>query len=209
LRARAVVVATQPHVGAGLLAGLDADAADAVAGIEAPPLAVVFLGYARRQVAHPLDGLGYLTPRREGRLLNGAQFCSTMFPGRAPAGHVAVAGYVGGARAPEAARLSADDLVDLARQELADLIGARGAPCVARVRHWPLGLPQYRTDHGARIARLRAAEARRPGLFVTGNYFAGPAIAACLGLAAETAAKADRFLAQTEERRQARSASMA
>ena len=195
LDARAVVLATQPHVAAELLEPLDAEAAGAVGGIAAPPLAVVFLGYRRGQVAHPLDGVGFLAPRGEGRGLTGAQFCSTMFPGRAEAGHVTIAAYVGGARAPDLARLPTADLVALAREALGELLGARGAPTVARVRQWPLGLPQYAPGHDRRIAALDAAARARPGLFLAGNYFRGPSIAACLAQAEETGARVHDFLA--------------
>jgi len=192
--AKAVVIATQPHVAAALLDGLDAPAAEAAAAIAAPPLAVVFLGYRRAAVAHPLDGLGYLTPAREGRAINGALFPSTLFPHRAPSGHVAIASYVGGARAPDLALAPAAELVALARAEFADLLGARGEPVVARLRQWPLGLPQYRPGHGDLVAALRGLEQRVPGLFATGNYFAGPSIAACLAEAGETAARVDGHL---------------
>ncbi|MFQ5765909.1 MAG: protoporphyrinogen oxidase, partial [Rhodospirillales bacterium] len=192
--ASAVVVATQPHVAAALLESIDATAAEAAAAIDAPPLAVVFLGYRREQVAHALDGLGYLTPRREGRALSGALFCSTMFAGRAPEGHVALAGYLGGCRAPGLAGLPAGELVRLARAEFHDLLGVRGDPVVARVRQWPRGLPQYRVGHGRVVAALRGVEQSHPGLFVTGNYFTGPGVAACLAEAKEAAARADGHL---------------
>jgi oxygen-dependent protoporphyrinogen oxidase len=117
-----------------------------------------------------------------------------MFPGRAPEGCVAIAGYFGGARSPDLARLPEDDLIGLARQEFGDLIGARGAPVVARVKHWPLGLPQYEIGHLERTACLRDAEKRTPGLFVTGNYFDGPSVAACLGQAEKTARAVHGYL---------------
>jgi oxygen-dependent protoporphyrinogen oxidase len=195
LAARAVVIATQPHVAAGLLEHLDAAAAEAAGAIAAPPLAVVFLGYRRGQVDHPLDGLGYLTPARGGRALSGSLFCSTMFPGRAPEGHVALAGYIGGARAPEAALAAPGDLIAAARAEFRDLLGARGDPVVARVRQWPRGLPQYQLGHGARAAALGGLEARSPGLFVTGNYFEGPSVDACVAQASGAAARVHDFLA--------------
>lgn len=194
VEARAVILATQAHVAAQLLGRLEGDAAAAAGEIHAPPLAVVFLGYRREQVDHPLDGLGFLAPHAEGRHLTGAQFCSTMFPGRAPAGFVAVAAFVGGARAPDLARLPPGGLVDLGRSEFRELIGARGEPAVARVRHWPRGLPQYHLGHERLVTAVRAAEQSRPGLFVTGNYLAGPSVAACLGQACETSRRADKFL---------------
>jgi oxygen-dependent protoporphyrinogen oxidase len=196
LDARSVVIATQPHVAAALLDGLDASAMEAAAAIPAPPLAVVFLGYRREQVDHPLDGLGYLTPAREDRALTGALFCSTMFPDRAPEGHVALAGYIGGARAPEAARAHASDLIAEARSEFRDQLGAKGSPAVARVRQWPRGLPQYGLGHGRLVAALDGAHARRPGLFMTGNYFEGPAVGTCVARGLQSAARVHDFLSQ-------------
>ena len=191
-----VVVATQPHVAAGLLEGVDLIGAEVAGSIDAPPLAVVFLGYRRDRIDHPLDGIGYLSPRSERQMLTGAQFCSTMFACRAPDGHVAVAGYAGGGRAPDLGCLPRNDLVALARDEFGELLGARGEPVVARVRQWPRGLPLYTPGHDRRIAALRAAEQRQPGLFLTGNYFAGPSVAACLAQASETSARAHRFLSR-------------
>lgn len=194
IRAGAVVIATQPHVASRLLDDLDAEAAAAAARIEAPPLAVVFLGYARRQIAHPLDGIGYLTPSGEGRRLSGALFCSTMFSARAPEGFVSLAAYIGGERAPELARLPTNELVEMAHQEFSDLLGARGGPVLARVRHWPRGLPQYRVGHRDLVAALDGASERWPGLFLTGNYLGGVSVAACVGHGSRTAARVDAFL---------------
>jgi len=187
LQSRAVVIATQPHVSAQLLEHLDTDGAEAANAIPAPPLAVAFLGYRRDQVAHPLDGLGFLVPRNAGSQLNGAQFCSTMFAGRAPAAHVAIACYIGGARAPALGNLPTDALIDLTRAELRDLVGARGEPVVAQTRHWPRGLPQYTLGHAERVRSLRHASARHPGLFLAGNYFEGPSVAACLAVSRSVA----------------------
>ena len=194
LTAKAVIVATQPHVAAQLIADVDPNGADAAEQIHAPPLAVVFLGFPRCNVAHPLDGLGFLSSEAENRNVVGAQFCSTMFLNRAPHGHVALSAYIGGARAPDLARLSAPDLVALARSEFRDLVGATGEPTVMRVRHWPLGLPQYAIGHTRRVEALRNTSNRQAGLFMTGNYIAGPSVATCLEVAKETALAAHHYI---------------
>lgn len=79
------------------LASLDA--------IEHPPVVSLFLGYRREQVAHPLDGFGLLAPAVERRSVLGVLFSSSIFAGRAPAGHVALTVLVGGARQPELAQI--------------------------------------------------------------------------------------------------------
>src|SRR5205823_10694546 len=75
-----------------------------------PPVASVFVGCRRADVAHPLDGFGLLMPEIEGARILGALFSSTLFPGRAPAGHVALTVFAGGTRQPEIARLEDDEL---------------------------------------------------------------------------------------------------
>ncbi len=179
-----VVLAAQPHVAAGLLEKLDPDGADAASAITAPPLAVVFFGFQRAQVEHRLDSLGFLAASTEEDALNGVQFCSTMFPGRAPGGHVAVAAYVGGARNPDLATRPTAELIDLVGNKLKNLIGMGGKPVVVRVRHWPRGIPQYTLGHQARKQTLLGLPKRLPGLYVTGNFMEGPSVSACLSSAA-------------------------
>ena len=198
LAARAVIIATQPHVSAALLEKMDAGGAQAVSEIAAPSVAVAYLGFRRNQVEHPLDGLGYLAPAGEKRLLSGALFPSSMFQNRAPEGHVAISGYVGGARAPEMARMSVEDITAVALEEFRDLLGVKGQPVVSRVRQWSQGLPQLTTGHAQRLKRIEKTEQRFPGLFVTGNYFTGPAVATCVKQSLETSKRLDGYLRGTE-----------
>lgn len=147
---------------------------------------------------HPLDGVGYLTAESEGRVLNGAQFSSTMFPGRAPEGCVSVSAYIGGARNPDLAGESEDCLIDLARSEFEDLLGCKGEPVVASVRRWSLGLPQYRLGHIAITQKLETAAERVPGLFLTGNYLHGVSVGNCLQQASQTSDDVGAFLKGSE-----------
>jgi oxygen-dependent protoporphyrinogen oxidase len=178
--ARAVVVALPAYAAGNLLAGLDADASDALRSLEHPPLAVVFLGYRREAMGHPLDGLGVLAPRLERRAVLGMLFSSTLFAGRAPEGHVALTAYVGGAREPERAMVEPEALAQSVHGEVRSLLEARESPVYSRVRYWRRGLPQPDLAHAERLARLRALEARFPGLHLTGNYLNGASTAACI-----------------------------
>lgn len=182
LRTRAVVVATPAYAAARLLEPLDAAMAGALAGIEHPPLAVVALAYPRTAIAHPLDGLGLLAPKVEQRAVLGLIFSSTLFSGRAPADHVLLTAYAGGARQPALARLPRDELVALVQGEVRQLLGARAAarPVFTSVRYWRHALPQPDLGHGQRMADLERLQQRWPGLVVTGNYTGGVSTAACI-----------------------------
>ena len=187
IKARTVVLAVQPHVSASLLEHLDPEAAMAAGAITAPPVNVVFFGFRREQVGHPLDGLGVLSTKDSRQIISGAQFLSTMYAGRAPKGHVAISAYVGGARNPELARLHDAELAHEVYRELAALLDIKGAPVLQRTRRWMLGLPQYTLGHSARAGVLENTATRVPGLYITGNYLRGVSVANCLIAASETA----------------------
>lgn len=192
--ARAIVLATQPHVAAGLLEDIDPDAATAAGDITAPPINVVFLGYRREQVGHPLDGLGYLSTKDNSKIISGAQFCSTMYEGRAPDGYVSISVYAGGVRNPDLVKTPNTDLVAQVHSELAELLNIKGQPVLHRTRRWMLGLPQFTLGHPTRAAMLDTTSQRNAGLYVTGNYLEGVSVANCLSAAVQTAARVDAEL---------------
>src|SRR5262249_46544957 len=73
----------------------------ALSGIRYPPVASVVLGFRREDVAHACEGFGMLIPKVEGFKILGTIFSSSLFPNRAPAGHLTLTSYVGGERYPE------------------------------------------------------------------------------------------------------------
>lgn len=187
LRSHAVVLAVQPHVVSVLLHKLDPLSAIAAGKIAAPPITVVYLGYRKNQVAHPIDGLGFLSTKNASHIISGAQFCSSMFEGRAPADHVSIACYIGGARYPELTSLPQKDLIMTVTSELSGLLGIKGPPVFCRTHHWPRGLPHYTLGHQKRQAILRSTHQRVPGLFLTGNFLQGVSVSNCLETASVTA----------------------
>jgi oxygen-dependent protoporphyrinogen oxidase len=157
-----------------------ADGLSLLGEIEHPPVASVFTGFRREDVSHPLDGFGMLIPKAEGRTILGTLFSSTLFPGRAPAGHVALTTFVGGARQPELGRLDNQALAKLVQAELAALLGVRAAPVYVSVRRHPQAIPQYNVGFDRYKAACTQAEAASPGLFIGGNGRDGVSIPACL-----------------------------
>jgi protoporphyrinogen/coproporphyrinogen III oxidase len=101
---------------------------------------------------------------------------------------------IGGARAPQLARLEPREIAALADREVRQLLGARAAPALARVRRWKRSPSQPGVDHGARLARIAALQSEHAGLFLTGNYFSGVSTAACVEQAFATARRVCDFL---------------
>lgn len=187
--ARQLVVTTPLHAHEEL--SFDKAIAESLLGIprvDHPPLSTLVLGFDRSQVAHPLDGFGVLFPRMEKRFTLGCIFSSTIFPGRAPDGKVALMCFIGGVQQPENGCLPTQELVKETVKDLAPLLGISGAPCLHSHNFWPLAIPQYNVGHGAFIAALEEVEASFPGLHLRGNFRGGPGLSDCLDNALQFAA---------------------
>ncbi len=162
----------------------------ALEAIEHPPVASLFLGFRREQVAHPLDGFGLLVPAVERRSILGVLFSSTLFPGRAPDGHVALTVMVGGTRQPEFASLPPDRLLARVRGDLAELLGVSGEPVFQRLTLWPRAIPQYNLGYENYLAAMAACERANPGLFIGGQARDGISVPACIAAGESLAARA-------------------
>lgn len=178
--ARSVILATPTETAGTLLGQLDASFVPLLASVEYAAVAVVSLGYAQKDVGRSLEGFGFLVPRSAGLRVLGTVWNSSLFPGRAPEGHVLLTTFVGGATDPEAAKLSAEQLTNLVHREIAPLLSLSTVPVFSSVTIWPRALPQYNLGHNERLASLRKNLERLPGLFLAGNYLRGPAIGACV-----------------------------
>jgi oxygen-dependent protoporphyrinogen oxidase len=144
------------------------------------PVALVSLGWRRDAVSHPLGGFGFLVPRREGLRLLGCLFPSEIFAGRAPAGHVALAAFVGGTTEPEIVGWDDDAIVSTVVSELRGPLGLRGDPAFQLVRRWPRAIPQYEIGHGRFVERAREIERALPGLRLGGNFLGGISVPDCI-----------------------------
>ena len=189
------VVAPLP---AGALAGLQIGGRgqhplEGLAAIEHSPLATVFLGYRREQVAHPLDGHGVLMPAGGRGPILGIIFSSTLFPGRAPAGCVGLTILAGGSLHPEAARRPVDELAAAIRAELAGLLGVKGEPVFMRHSFRADTLPQYNVGHERHRETINACERANPGLLVGGQVVDGITVSECVAAGCALADRADRI----------------
>jgi oxygen-dependent protoporphyrinogen oxidase len=144
--------------------------------IQYTPVAVVVSGYRREDVAHPLDGFGALVPEVEHRSTLGTLFTSTLFPNRAPEGHVTLTTFVGGARQPELALGSEAEITAAVDRDLRELLGARGTPVCRMVQVWPRAIPQYNVGYTASKAAMDAIEDGNPGLFLAGSFRNGVSV---------------------------------
>lgn len=180
MSAKSVVFAAPTEVTGKLLGQLDPAFEPLLTTVEYAAVGVVSLGYAKKDVGHSLDGFGFLVPRSAGLRILGTVWNSSLFPGRAPEGHVLLTTFVGGATDPSAGKLTSEELSSLAHREIAPLLSMKSEPTFCNVTIWPRALPQYNLGHSDRLDSIRKSLARFPGLFLAGNYLRSPAIGKCV-----------------------------
>jgi oxygen-dependent protoporphyrinogen oxidase len=182
-----LVLALQASDAAAPLRDLDAGLAEVLARFEYAPVAVVGLGFEQAELPRELDGFGFLVPGEEGRRILGSLWTSSIFAHRAPPGCVLLRTLIGGARRPELALLPESDLVELARRELADILGIEAQPVFVQVFQWPQAICQYTVGHRDRLQQIETRLSALPGLYLTGNSYRGVALNDCTRNAVEVA----------------------
>lgn len=194
LDADAVILATPAAPAARLLQDAAGEAAARLKEIPYASMAIVTLAF-RAEAVFPEQSpaqqrSGYLVPAVDGRVVKAATFSTVKWPHLAAQAPVHVVRCSVG-RSGDVAVLQRDDadLAALVEAELAGTIGIT-APSVAwRVTRWGGGLPQYNVGHLERVAAIRAAVARQPGLAVAGAAYDGVGIPACIATAKSAAAQ--------------------
>ena len=176
-RTKSVVLATPANTTAELLASLNApwadDAAQALRSISYAPVSVVINGWQRDAVTHPLNGFGFLVPRKENAQILGTLFSSSMFQYRANGAHAVLTTFIGGMRQPGLVASDDDVLQTMAESDLASLIGVQRKPLWTRISRHPQAIPQYTLGHLERVRRVDAVKTHVPGLFFCASWRGG------------------------------------
>ncbi len=192
LLSKSLVMATPAHDAAYLLE--DYPVKDVLLSVPYVPMAVVALGYRREKIKHPLSGFGFLVPERENRKILGCLWDSQIFPNRAPKGYELFRVMIGGARSPELARLSINEIVDIAVDELSEILNIEGVPDFIKVFKYEKAIPQYTVGHAKRLEAIESFLVKFPGLFFNSNAYKGVALNDCVGNSKIVASKVKEYL---------------
>jgi protoporphyrinogen/coproporphyrinogen III oxidase len=180
IKASGVVLATPSFITADLISDFAPELAAELRPIEYVSTATVTLAYRESDVPRPLDGYGYVIPRREGRKALACTWTSTKFPHRAPEGYALLRVFIG--RAGQTDQISWTDtaLLDIAREELHLTLGITAEPILKRVFLWEKAMPQYVLGHTQRLQRIERILEDYPGLALAGNAYQGIGIPDCI-----------------------------
>jgi len=117
----------------------------------------------------------------------GVIFSSTVFPGRAPDGHVLLTAFVGGVRHADLANADLSTLTARVLDDLRLLLGVRGEPTFRAFQLWPKAIPQYALSYGRFKEIMDDAERRNAGFALAGSYREGVAVGDVITSAAQAA----------------------
>jgi len=194
----AVILAGPANATSRLLRPLAPSLADDLEAVPHASCSIVSLGYRRDQIAHRLDGFGFVVPMIERLRILSASFSSLKYAGRAPEGQVLIRVFIGGACQAELADLPDDQLVQIATADLARLLGISGDPQLVQITRRASAMPQYHVGHPQRVARIEAALDQLANLQLAGNALHGVGIPQCIHSGEQAADRVLESLAAIE-----------
>src|SRR5439155_21469330 len=99
------------------------------------------------------------------------QWCSSIFPDRAPPGLVLLRAMCGGWNRPEMVGWDEARLLNAVRAELRVAMKIEAAPVFHQLVRLERAIPQYLLGHLERVASIEARTSAHPGLFLGGNAY--------------------------------------
>ncbi len=176
----AVILAAPAYHSASIIRSVDEELASALRGIEYASTVTISVAYPESAVPRALDATGYVVPRIQQRPVLACTWVSSKFEGRSPAGHSLFRLFLGGAGRGSFVERTDDELLDVVRTEMREVMGITADPELMRVNRYDRAMPQYHVGHLDRVAGIRAQAARNPGLAVAGAAFGGVGIPDCV-----------------------------
>jgi oxygen-dependent protoporphyrinogen oxidase len=180
LESDAICLALPSYVAGSLVSELDPDLSALLNRIQYSSTATINLAYPRSLIGHALNGFGFVVPFIERLSLIACSFSSVKFAGRAPADHVLLRAFVGGALQPEILQLDDQEITERVKHDLSSLMEISGEPLFSEVSRWERSMPQYEVGHVKTVEAIETRLARLPNLTLAGNAFRGPGIPDCI-----------------------------
>jgi oxygen-dependent protoporphyrinogen oxidase len=118
-----------------------------------------------------------------------ATFVHNKFPHRAPEDRALVRCFLGGARDEPILEIGEEEILEIVRGELRQIIALNAEPLFARVYKWKSAMAQYSVGHLERLQRIEALRQKLPGLALAGNGYNGIGVPDCVRSGTEAAGK--------------------
>jgi len=186
IEASHLVLACPAYQAGAIAASIEPELGELLSGIDYSSSMTVALGYRRAALNHPLNGFGFLVPKKERRRLVACTWVGSKFSHRVPEDWAVLRCFLGG---HETMDLTDQEVLACVQEELRDIRGVAAAPDFHRISRWPRSMAQYTVGHAERVRRIEALAARRANLHLVGNAYYGIGIPDCIRMGKHAAAR--------------------
>lgn len=181
-----VILACPAYAAAALLRPIHPRLGELLDAIPYASALTISLVYRRGELSHPLNGFGFLVPKRERNHLLACTWVGTKFDHRVPDGMAVLRCFL----SPDMLNEPDATLIETARCELKTLMGVTAHPVSHLIARWPRSMPQYTVGHHSRVLEIEAHLTDLPGIQLAGNALRGVGIPDCVRSGMAAAGKA-------------------
>ena len=150
-------------------------------GIPYADIATVNVALREQDIERLPQAAGFVVPAVDHQAMIACTFVHHKYEHRAPAGHVLLRAFCGGAMHADDLQFSDAELCQRVLGELHWRFGLKGQPLFTQVQRWPQAMAQYELGHLRRCDLIDQALALRPGLHLLGNGMRGVGIPDVVG----------------------------
>lgn len=193
--ADAIVLAIPSFNAGNLIHDINPQLADQLATIPYVSTATISMAFKKSEITKPFSGFGFVVPSTEKRKISACTWSSIKFNERAPEDHLLLRCFVGGPGKEEMVDLEDQELVQIARNELKDILGLEAEPVISRIYRWKKANPQYEVGHLELVKDLfDYCKKETPGIYLTGSAYEGVGIPDCIHQGQMTAEQIIHYL---------------
>ena len=167
--ANSIIIALPSNIAAELIKDLDTELSDELNGFSSNSSRILTLAYKKGDCELP-DATGFVITQGEETSLSASTWSSKKWPGRAPETHHLIRCFFS---KPELMRLSKDELIIIAQEELSRLVHINGEPTHSWLHSYPNLLPQYKVGHLQKLKRVESLLEKHKGLDIIGAFSGG------------------------------------
>nr|MDA3880306.1 protoporphyrinogen oxidase [Prolixibacteraceae bacterium] len=164
-----VITTTGAYALPKLLPFIDSETLKPITDLQYAKIVQVILGYNKWQGCD-IKAFGGLVPSKENRSILGVLFTSSFFKDRAPENGALLSVFMGGTRMPEQYNMSDDEIIDMLKDEIPDMMKLDGFnPDMLKIFRYHNAIAQYGADSKKRFETIEELEEKYPGLILAGS----------------------------------------
>ncbi|MCI5072758.1 protoporphyrinogen oxidase [bacterium] len=165
-----LVMANTLQSSSQLLAHCSPKLSDALQSIRTASSAIAILIYKKSDIENLPKAAGFIIPEIEQRKILACSFLNHKFPQRSPQDTVVCRVFMGGMNNESILNHSDQELMQLAHDELSDILGIKQAALFQTLQRWPRAMPQYEIGHAEKNTSIDKLNKSHPNIVLLGNH---------------------------------------